>query len=293
MTPYVYRIKSKQGHFYYGCRYAQGCDPTDFWSTYFTSSKPVRSLIEEHGKDFFEPKIVKVCRTQEEALRIERTLISRSHQLPGCLNQFLCRKDGTAVHFGTFGPPSEETREKIRQALLGHKNSDEAKELMRQRKLGTTWGQSHRDGIAKYKETPKYAEVRQKIKKTSQTRKKTPEELAAISAKLTGIKRSDETRRRMAEGVRSAQQAIPLYMRPRALPLKDKWAMAGQCYAFWLAKKGSYYTFCVNHNGGENISVFRSMYKMFDNGWVPSEDTEFLEYTLSLPDRFILLIASS
>lgn len=280
MTPYVYRIKSKQGHFYYGCRYAQDCDPTDFWSTYFTSSKPVRSLIEEHGEDFFEPKIVKVCRTQEEALRIERILISRSHQLPGCLNQFLCRKDGTAVHFGTFGPPSEETREKIRQALKGRIVPTEECLRMSEAKLGTPWSEAQRIGRKQYMETDAYIELRKKIKKTSQTRKKTPEELAAISAKLTGIKRSDETRRRMAEGVRSAQQAIPLYMRPRALSLKDKWAMADQCYAFWLAKKGSYYTFCVNHNGGENISVFRSMYKMFEDGWIPSEDVEFREYVV-------------
>lgn len=281
MTPYVYRIKSKQGHFYYGCRYAQGCSPTDFWSTYFTSSKRVRSLIEEHGKDFFEPKIVKVCRTQEEALRIERTLISRSHQLPGCLNQFLCRKDGTAVHFGTFGPCSETTKQKISIANKGRVLTKESRDRISKGKSGTTWSQSHREGIERYKETPKYAEVREKINKTNQSRKKSPEELAAISAKLTGIKRSDETRRRMAESTRSAQQAIPLYMRPRALSLKDKWAMADQCYAFWLAKKGSYYTFCVNHNGGDNISVFRSMYNMFEDGWVPSEDAEFLEYTLS------------
>lgn len=281
MTPYVYRIKSKQGHFYYGCRYAQGCHPSDFWTTYFTSSKPVRFLIEEHGEDFFEPKIVKVCRTQEEALRIERILISRSHKLPGCLNQFLCRKDGTAVHFGTFGPCSETTKQKISVANKGRVLSEESRARISKGKTGTTWSQSHREGIERYKGTPKYAEVRQKIRIATQTRKKTPEELAAISAKLTGIKRSDETRRRMADGVRSAQQAIPLYMRPRALSLKSKWAMAEHCYTFWLERKGSYYTFCTTYNNGENISVFRSMYKMFEDGWVPSMDKDFESYIKS------------
>lgn len=35
MTPYVYRIKSKQGHFYYGCRYSKECHPDDFLGNIF------------------------------------------------------------------------------------------------------------------------------------------------------------------------------------------------------------------------------------------------------------------
>ncbi|AEW24338.1 hypothetical protein F371_gp066 [Escherichia phage PhaxI] len=83
MTPYVYRIKSKQGHFYYGCRYSKDCHPDDLWATYFTSSFPVKSLIEENGLEFFETKIVMVCETPEDALRVEGLLISKTHKFPG------------------------------------------------------------------------------------------------------------------------------------------------------------------------------------------------------------------
>lgn len=35
---------------YYGSRYAKGCDPSDFWVTYFTSSGIVKKMIEQHGQ---------------------------------------------------------------------------------------------------------------------------------------------------------------------------------------------------------------------------------------------------
>ncbi|AHZ60129.1 NUMOD3 motif family protein [Dickeya phage phiDP23.1] len=277
MQPYVYRIKSKQGHFYYGCRYAQGCHPSDFWKTYFTSSTPVKLLIEEHGEDFFEPKVIRVCQTQEDALRIERTLISRSHKLPGCLNQFLCRKDGTPVHFGTFGPPSEETREKIRQALLGRKNSEEAKELMRQKKIGTRWNQSYRDGFARYQQTPKYTEVRNKIAMAHSKRTKTPGELSAISSALKGRKKPEGFGKRVSESNKARNQSLRVWQTNRAQPLKHVWAMADQFYQLWNNEGWGHERFCNRMNGGKNVRVFYNMFRMFkDEGWIPSQDPDWV-----------------
>lgn len=57
--PYVYFIKNKTTKAkYIGVKYAKGCNPDDFWVTYFTSSKLVKKLIEEFGKDDFYVKIL-------------------------------------------------------------------------------------------------------------------------------------------------------------------------------------------------------------------------------------------
>lgn len=57
--PYVYFVKNKTTQTkYIGVRYAKGCNPDDFWVTYFTSSKLVKKLIEQFGKDDFYVRIL-------------------------------------------------------------------------------------------------------------------------------------------------------------------------------------------------------------------------------------------
>ena len=59
-TPYTYLIGwSDKDTFYYGVRYANGCHPSELWKTYFTSSKYVKSFVEENGS----PDIIKVRKT--------------------------------------------------------------------------------------------------------------------------------------------------------------------------------------------------------------------------------------
>ena len=51
---YTYYLKNKiTGEKYYGVRYANGCNPTELWVTYFSSSKRVAQRIREHGRDSF------------------------------------------------------------------------------------------------------------------------------------------------------------------------------------------------------------------------------------------------
>lgn len=48
--PYAYLIGwSRLNLYYYGIRFAKKCDPSDLWQTYFTSSKYVQLIREEHG----------------------------------------------------------------------------------------------------------------------------------------------------------------------------------------------------------------------------------------------------
>ncbi|QIG65695.1 GIY-YIG domain-containing protein [Ochrobactrum phage vB_OspM_OC] len=43
--------------YYYGSKYGKDCHPNDLWTTYFTSSKEILSLIEQFGKDVFTATI--------------------------------------------------------------------------------------------------------------------------------------------------------------------------------------------------------------------------------------------
>lgn len=58
--PYTYLIGwSKINKWYYGVRYAKGCNPSDFWNPYKTSSKYVKNYISEYG----EPDILMIRKT--------------------------------------------------------------------------------------------------------------------------------------------------------------------------------------------------------------------------------------
>ena len=59
-TPFTYLIGwSALNKWYYGCRYRNGCHPTDLWTTYFTSSNEVKQFRKEHG----EPDVIQVRHT--------------------------------------------------------------------------------------------------------------------------------------------------------------------------------------------------------------------------------------
>lgn len=59
--PFTYSIYCRPTRqYYYGVRFARGCDPLDLWTKYFTSSIYVKKLILLHGKESFDIKIRKV-----------------------------------------------------------------------------------------------------------------------------------------------------------------------------------------------------------------------------------------
>lgn len=78
MKPYTYLLKHKPtGLFYYGVRYSKDCNPEDFWVKYFTSSKSVKKLIENYGKDSFEYEIRKTFDSAEKAIMWENKVLKR------------------------------------------------------------------------------------------------------------------------------------------------------------------------------------------------------------------------
>lgn len=82
MAGYVYKLTFKlTGQYYIGCRYAQYLTEqkikSDLWVSYFTSSKIIKHLINEHGKDAFEPKIIKIFDSGLKAKEYEQKLLKR------------------------------------------------------------------------------------------------------------------------------------------------------------------------------------------------------------------------
>lgn len=57
-TPFTYLIKCvPTNEYYYGVRYAIGCQPSDLWTTYFTSSKKIAQRIALFGASAFQYEV--------------------------------------------------------------------------------------------------------------------------------------------------------------------------------------------------------------------------------------------
>lgn len=91
-TPFTYYISwSKLNLHYYGVRYAIGCDPSELWTKYFSSSTYVKRLRKNYG----EPDIIQVRKTftsSKNARKWESTVIRRIRALNkmhwlNCANQ--------------------------------------------------------------------------------------------------------------------------------------------------------------------------------------------------------------
>jgi hypothetical protein len=76
--PFTYVLKFKPTEqYYYGVRYAVGCNPDNLWNTYFTSSDKIHELIDKFGKDSFTYKITKTFNSSKEAVEHEHKFLSR------------------------------------------------------------------------------------------------------------------------------------------------------------------------------------------------------------------------
>ncbi|AVO22966.1 hypothetical protein HWB57_gp129 [Erwinia phage vB_EamM-Bue1] len=276
--PYVYSMVSKDGHLYYGCRHAQGCHPDELGVSYFSSSKIVHQLIKEHGKDYFMYEVVQLCSSSMEALQVEASYIIEITDHPKCLNMFLCKKDGTPVYLGSFGPRSEETKRKISESNLGRKVDSVGRQNMRESKIGTTWSQVQREAVKAYQQTPEYKELRTRIAATTSSREKTPEELAKISNALKGRKKPEGFGAQVSATNKARNATLRIWQTNRAQPLRDAWAKADQFYQLWKNEGWGHERFCNRMHDGLNVRTFYNMYKMFKyDGWIPSQDSDWVK----------------
>lgn len=136
-VPYTYLLKHlPTGKVYYGCRFAEGCHPQEFWKSYKTSSKYVKQLIEQYGEDSFQFEIRKTfdskdkCRFWETRVLKRLNVIDREVFLNMTDNISISSEAAAKARRGKSIKNSPETIEKMRLAKLGKKMSDETKKKM-------------------------------------------------------------------------------------------------------------------------------------------------------------------
>lgn len=133
---YTYLIKHiPTNQFYYGVRYSKNCNPSDLWKTYFTSSKKVKKLIEQYGKDSFVYEIRKTFDNVEDAQNWEKRVLMRM-KIP--------HREDFLNHRYSYSIPSmsgsshplykighkKESRRKMSVSHMGKKLSDTTREKM-------------------------------------------------------------------------------------------------------------------------------------------------------------------
>lgn len=143
--PYTYFIGWSKLHlFYYGSRYGKGCHPSDFWETYFTSSKRVAALRLEHG----EPDIIQIRQEFDDvqsAMLWEKAVLRRM--------KVKRRKDFLNETMGnmptmTGKTHSEETRALMSSKQKGVKKSPESVAKMRASLTGKKLSDQARKNIS-------------------------------------------------------------------------------------------------------------------------------------------------
>lgn len=184
MKPFAYLIRSKlDGKLYYGIRFSNDADPSQLWTTYFTSSKEIRAKVKKYGPESFTAEVRKVFETAEQAINWESRFLTRINAASRddwmnrsngyvALGKINLGKRKTEQHWENWKMArkghtvSEETKKKIGDANRGRKQTAEANE---RRRIAST-GYKHDD------------EAKQRIREAATGRKHSPETLAKIKA---------------------------------------------------------------------------------------------------------------
>jgi hypothetical protein len=135
---YTYFIKNTiTNQYYYGfrCRNIKlkRTPEEDFWIYYFTSSKEIKKLLKEYGKDSFDIKIIMRDLNWKKCHEYEQELISEHLDKELCLNSYCARSE----KFSTAGTVhSQETKDKISFAGRGKTRTNETKNKISAAKTG-------------------------------------------------------------------------------------------------------------------------------------------------------------
>lgn len=128
--PYTYLLVCPDGRKYYGVRFAKDCSPSDFWVSYFTSSKEVKELLKTSSKDQFSFQIRRTFATGKAARNWEHKVLRRLNVRE---NEFWINKtDGISIPPmpGDSNPSKrEDVRQKISARATGRKRPDVSERL--------------------------------------------------------------------------------------------------------------------------------------------------------------------
>lgn len=140
---YVYYIRHiPTGKYYYGSRYnhiKSGDNPEDdLWVKYFSSSREVKKLLKETGKDSFETTILFKDNDPGTCFEFEQTVIKEHIKDPLCINKRYFNTASGKPSYCVFGktlsskgkPKREDTKQRMRKP-----KSDTHRESIRQAQL--------------------------------------------------------------------------------------------------------------------------------------------------------------
>lgn len=197
-TPYTYVLEwTKLGKRYIGARWAAGCHPSDLWNSYFTSSEYVAEFVKEHGA----PDVILIDQTFDNAMEA----MAREQELQYSFN---VRENDAFLNkavAGVWDHKDTAIIEKIRQANIGKKHTDEhkakigaaSKALVRTPEhcakisagnLGKPRSKEHKANLVK----ALMGNTRRKGTKTSEQGRKN------MSLARMGMRPTDETKRKMS-----------------------------------------------------------------------------------------------
>lgn len=210
---FVYVIGWKRfDRWYCGVRFKAGCQPSDLWTLYFTSSKTVHKFRVEHG----EPDVIRVVRIfgddANAACEFERRYLRRMNVLKN--ERWLNKAIGKQTL--QMRPHSEETKRKIAEKAKGRKRATPVSEEQKQKQRETF----KRNYEANKEE--RFAKRSAKLK----NRVVTPEQRAKISAALTGTTISEETKQKISEA--SKRQSKESRQKQAAALRRKKWFTNGE-----------------------------------------------------------------
>jgi hypothetical protein len=119
--PYTYLIKwSSTGMKYYGVRYAKGCNPEEFWVSYFTSSDFVNQYVEKHGDP--DVRIIRKKFNNPDQARLWESKVLKRLKVANRID-FLNKNEGS-LHVNWKDP---EIKEKHRKGLIKAMNTPETR----------------------------------------------------------------------------------------------------------------------------------------------------------------------
>ena len=133
MKPFTYYLYHPQTNtHYYGVRYAKNCNPTELWTTYFSSSKKVKDLIRIYGKESFTYRVRKTFSTKQEAILWEKKVLRRLKVLDKV--EWLNANIAGAIQYETHP-----------KGMLGKRHTEESKIQISKRTKGKTYEEIYGD----------------------------------------------------------------------------------------------------------------------------------------------------
>jgi len=196
--PYTYLIGwSSHNRYYYGVRYATSCHPSDFWSSYFTSSKHVKEFVKLYG----EPDIIQIRKTfctADDARLWEHNVLRRL----GVVNdpRFLNESDGLSISLesalrGGRQKKSLSMRQKISEYRTGKITSQKTRETISKSKKGVPLSEEERK---KRKQTMNDPLVKKKLSDIGKTK-------VGELNNFYGRTHSDETKERISKNKKGTE----------------------------------------------------------------------------------------